>query len=479
MNCLMVRKIGWLLMVCFMMSATIFAAMDEKQMNTKTEDMKSGMKEQMQHQGMKDQMQHKDMEKVKPVCDITGRTGHLQSAEDLIGMNVYNKQDQKLGNVEELVLDNNRKAVCYVVITSNDTYYPVPWTAFDTGTTTYILDISPANLHQAPTVSSLQISQFSSEDLKNKTQDYYSNQISAAQKKSMSEQAMKQMKEKAGEMMNEGAKPALCEANQIIGEDVQDMQGKKLGELSDVVFDVREGNLAYGLVSFGGLLGFREKTAAVPWDAIQMKPGQQIVRLNADESMLRDAVLPRGNLRSLSEPEFARQVHRDFGQEPYWEVFGFVAPAGTEMMEMSIAPWQADSVYNKSFDTSTVETIQGTVRQVGSFTPEKDAAEGLKLKVETPDGKTVTVYAGPKKAYMMQKIRFQKGDQISITGSRTTVNQKNVIMASQIQKGTDTLRLRDAQGKPVWQMTGMEQPGMQHQQGEQQKEMPADTPPRY
>jgi hypothetical protein len=92
---------------------------------------------------------------------------------------------------------------------------------------------------------------------------------------------------------------------------------------------------------------------------------------------------------------------------------------------------------------------------VGSFRPEAapaGATGGLRLRVMTTDGKLVTVFAGPI-SYAEQKDFFvMPGDQISITGSEATIRSRTVILASELKKGTQTLELRDKDGKPLWSM---------------------------
>jgi len=124
---------------------------------------------------------------------------------------------------------------------------------------------------------------------------------------------------------------------------------------------------------------------------------------------------------------------------------------------MSTAAWQADSRYNKHFDPAKITTIEGTIKRVSSFEPQKEAEPGLLLKVETKKGESVTVHAGPSQYTAQQDFRFKAGDAVTISGSKTRIGMKQVIMASEIQSGGRTLKLRDQQGRPLWKLEGMEQ----------------------
>jgi sporulation protein YlmC with PRC-barrel domain len=277
----------------------------------------------------------------------------------------------------------------------------------------------------------------------------------------MGERAVGWMKEKTERVLGTEEKARLYKCSETIGMDIQNTAGEKIAQLSDIVFDVREGSIVYGLASYGGLLGIGGQTAAVPFSAITLEHQQGIAKLDADRSTLDSAIIPRGDLHKLNEPMFARQIHTNFAQEPYWEVLGYVPPTA-EGVTVAVAKdaWLPDSDYNKSYKLDTVTTIEGTVKSVGTFTPERDAAAGLELKIETMDGDTLTIQAGPQSHYLAQDIRFNEGDRITVIGSKTRpgLSLKSVIMASEIKKGDDTLRLRDERGTPLWKVEMPEKP---------------------
>ena len=70
---------------------------------------------------------------------------------------------------------------------------------------------------------------------------------------------------------NYGAQHAsLIEAERLIGMDVQNSQGEKLGEIEEIVLDRDRSRIVYAVVASGGFLGFGERSVAVPWSAFQM-----------------------------------------------------------------------------------------------------------------------------------------------------------------------------------------------------------------
>src|SRR5690606_28611704 len=61
--------------------------------------------------------------------------------------------------------------------------------------------------------------------------------------------------------------------SELIGAQVRDSQGKALGEIEDVVLDLRGGKVHAAVLSFGGILGMGEKNYAFPIS--QLKPGKR------------------------------------------------------------------------------------------------------------------------------------------------------------------------------------------------------------
>ena len=57
-------------------------------------------------------------------------------------------------------------------------------------------------------------------------------------------------------------------SSQLVGLAVKNKQGKDLGKVEDLVVDLKNGDVRYAALSFGGFAGFGSKLFAVPWQAI-------------------------------------------------------------------------------------------------------------------------------------------------------------------------------------------------------------------
>jgi DNA/RNA endonuclease YhcR with UshA esterase domain len=66
------------------------------------------------------------------------------------------------------------------------------------------------------------------------------------------------------------------------------------------------------------------------------------------------------------------------------------------------------------------------------------------------DNKTYEVHVAPTKLVKDYEAVFQKGDELEITGIKTTFQGVDAILVREIKHGNDTFVFRDPQGKPIW-----------------------------
>jgi sporulation protein YlmC with PRC-barrel domain len=60
----------------------------------------------------------------------------------------------------------------------------------------------------------------------------------------------------------------------IVGMPIRNTKGENLGKIDDLVIDMKEGDVRYAALSFGGIAGFGGKLFAVPWQAMTFKFGE-------------------------------------------------------------------------------------------------------------------------------------------------------------------------------------------------------------
>ena len=84
-------------------------------------------------------------------------------------------------------------------------------------------------------------------------------------------------------------KSGVLKASNLIGAKVQDTEGKKLGDIKDLVIDPLEGDIEYVVLDFGGFLGIGDKYFAVPWEAMRLSENQKYLVLDVSKKDLKHA----------------------------------------------------------------------------------------------------------------------------------------------------------------------------------------------
>jgi hypothetical protein len=107
-------------------------------------------------------------------------------------------------------------------------------------------------------------------------------------------------------------------------------------------------------------------------------------------------------------------------------------------------------VAQRNYDPKTVETVQGKVLSVEKT---QQRRRGVHLMLQT-DKETIAVHLGPSSFIDKQTPKIETNDTITVTGSRVTVGGKPAIIAAQVKKGDETLKLRDKNGIPAWRRGG-------------------------
>ncbi len=119
------------------------------------------------------------------------------------------------------------------------------------------------------------------------------------------------------------------------------------------------------------------------------------------------------------------------------------------MMGRGSGGWGPGSPYSKMYDPKSVETINGEVTGISRMTPRKGMSAGIHMNVKT-DKETVSVHLGPSWYLENQDLKIEPKDKVEVKGSRITFEGKPAIIAAEVRKGDEVLRLRDDAGFPVW-----------------------------
>jgi sporulation protein YlmC with PRC-barrel domain len=109
-------------------------------------------------------------------------------------------------------------------------------------------------------------------------------------------------------------------ATTVIGTNVHDSSGKKIGEVEDVMLDKLSNNIMFAVLSFGGFLGIAEKYHPVPWSSLKYDKGRNTYVVDFTKELLEAA--PAGSIEDLArnDGQDFRDRAFDYYKTPrYWE----------------------------------------------------------------------------------------------------------------------------------------------------------------
>ena len=109
-------------------------------------------------------------------------------------------------------------------------------------------------------------------------------------------------------------------AMKVIGTNVKDPSGHKIGEVEDVMLDKESNNIMFAVLGFGGFLGIAEKYHPIPWSALEFNEDESAYIVNYTKEQLQAA--PTGSIDELTRDDGTRFRERSYAyyKEPrYWE----------------------------------------------------------------------------------------------------------------------------------------------------------------
>lgn len=101
-------------------------------------------------------------------------------------------------------------------------------------------------------------------------------------------------------------------ATGLIGMEVRGPDGKPLGKIHDIVFDLKTERVSYGVLNSGGGLFASDKLHAVPLRAFQVSLDGTYLTLQADRARLEQA-------RGFDPKNWPSLINPVWGAEPFWQ----------------------------------------------------------------------------------------------------------------------------------------------------------------
>lgn len=116
-----------------------------------------------------------------------------------------------------------------------------------------------------------------------------------------------------------GPGPELMGADTLIGNNVSNHLGESLGEIKEIMLDMRNGKIAYAVLTFGDFLGLGGKLFAVPWNALQLDTENKCFKLSIEKSLLESAPgFDKDDWPDMADHLWADKIHSYYGTTPYY-----------------------------------------------------------------------------------------------------------------------------------------------------------------
>lgn len=114
----------------------------------------------------------------------------------------------------------------------------------------------------------------------------------------------------------------LISADRVTGSEVYNQAHEKIGRIEDIAVDKQSGQVAYAILSFGGLLGMGEKHQPLPWSALNYDTDLGGYVVDVTKELLELA--PKLDVSDLSgwDDTSSREqffsYYAPYGARPYW-----------------------------------------------------------------------------------------------------------------------------------------------------------------
>jgi sporulation protein YlmC with PRC-barrel domain len=132
---------------------------------------------------------------------------------------------------------------------------------------------------------------------------------------------------------HDGPGPALMGADTLIGDDVYNHEDEELGDIKEIMLDMRTGQIAYAVLSFGGVLGMGDKLFAVPWERLTLDTVNKRFLLNVDKELLKNAPgFDKNNWPDMGSDAWNQQMEAFYGSGTrYGSMAGSRTPSGSDL----------------------------------------------------------------------------------------------------------------------------------------------------
>jgi sporulation protein YlmC with PRC-barrel domain len=279
--------------------------------------------------------------------DAANVSGVVRSS-DLLGYDVENFEGEELGSINDAIVSLDHGCIDYMVLSFGgilglgDSLYLIPWhvVQIDPVDERLILNVDPAMLNDAPIWDDANLPDMTAEDWDVEFFAYWENAAlletppadAATDEGALGEciggpadvstDASAETEETTAITETTEAEtseldvqtPRVIRLSELTGYNVTNTEGEDLGEIEDLMIDWRRDQIAYAILSFGGILGLGEKWFAIPLNELTLDPIEQRLIFDVEPEVLETAPgFDEATLPDTAEPGWDDEIRA------FWE----------------------------------------------------------------------------------------------------------------------------------------------------------------
>lgn len=121
----------------------------------------------------------------------------------------------------------------------------------------------------------------------------------------------------SGPDVRHGPGPNLMGAETLVGNDVYNKASEDVGDIKEIMIDMRSGRVCYAVLSFGGFMGVGEKLFAVPWEALKLDTVNKRFELDVSKERLEGAPgFDKNKWPDMADPAWVAGIQAYYGTTP-------------------------------------------------------------------------------------------------------------------------------------------------------------------
>lgn len=199
----------------------------------------------------------------------THERSEVVRADRLIGQTVRDRQDERLGRINDLALNLADGKIAYVVVNRGGRWgiggeeVVMPWQQVRPDHESRTVRIEEQQLQQARRIDTSRNWPERAEDVAVGTTGTDEPRATAATHR-------------------------VVPMSNVVGMEVRNSQNEQIGRIEDLAIG-RDGSVSYAVISYGGFLGMGDNRVAVPWDRLTINAERESARLDVTEEQLERA----------------------------------------------------------------------------------------------------------------------------------------------------------------------------------------------